>query len=836
VPQGVCATFRLLTPMDRSVMSPLPTVNRSLPLALTALALLVAGLLTASAQAASNFGEVGKFGKGGKGAGEFTLPPGNTVHAIGVDPADNSVFVGDEPKQNENGKEEVTSEYRIQKFSSTGTLLGSVAFKVESVGPEGGKPAGLEGIAIDTTPGVERVYALVVYEREEAEGEKRQKENEKLIKEGKSPLPPRADGEITAAGILYAFKIAPSGKVLVPAEGTTGEGVLASTAALHAQSETTHSPAQSALLEPGGIAVDPTTHDVIIVGLEDQGEESLLVAAQRVKSDGTLGARWVDTSECFEGENEGAPSCYQEEEQSLQAGEPKSPIVTPTGRVIVDLPSSEIWEIPKGFVSGEAPKPIFKFPSLQQKLLRFPGSPNVTEGGSLAFVAGEGSGEGKLYQAAEVSLSPLLTKYPSVLELELPATGAATEVGWTGGQNKIEHPGCAISQFSQPIVGAGKAEAIYVLDPNVPPGTAQETPSPHVVIFGPKGTECPTDSADGPAATASGSIVGTEANPAHVGQKVLLSSNVQGANALSVAWDFGDGTTQEVKEPQFLTTKIEHAFTSIGAKTVKETIRTDSLAEPTTVKEAKVVVAAAAPTAQFSISPGEVAVGQQATFDAKGSNDPNGGAIVKYVWTFGDGTEATTTTPSTSHAYSAEGTYTVGLKVTDELKLTSAVVKHPITVANPAPPSPETTPTTTTPPPTTAASPPPGNGVLPSQEHKAPDAKLASSSLTVSVSGGVPVKVSCPTGASCAGTVTLSTIGAVSAAKKKAVLTLATGSFSVSGGAVKTITLHLSAKARKLLAKSHTLRAKAKVVAHDSSGATRTSVATVTLKLAKKSH
>ena len=615
---------------------------------------------------AQNFGELGKFGKAGKGAGEFTLPPGNTVHAVGVDPTDNSVFVGDEPKQSENAKEEITSEFRIQKFSTTGTQLGTVSFKVESVGPEGGKPAGLEGIAVDPTPGVERVYALVIYEREEAEGEKRQKENEKLIKEGKQPLPQRVDGEFTAAGILYAFKIAPSGKTLVPAEGTKAEGVLTDTATLKAQSETVHSPTQSALLEPGGIAVDPTTHEVVIVGLEDQGEEALLTAAQRVKSDGTLGARWVDTGECFEGEEEGAPSCFQEEEQPLQPGEPKSPIVTQTGRVIVDTPSSEIWEIPKAFKTGEVPTPVFKFPStLLSKLLRFPGSPTVNEGGSLAYVA-EGPGEGKLYQAAEVSSTPTTTKYPSVLEFELPATGSATEVGWTGGQNKIEHPGCAISQFSQPIVGAGKEERIFVFDPNVPPGTVQETPSPHVVTFGPKGGECPANSADGPVATASGTTVGTEANPAHVGQKVTLSSNVQHANALSVAWDFGDGATQVVKEPQYLTTKVEHAFTSVGTKTVKETITTDDLAEPTIVKEAKVVVAAANPTAQFS-GPSEAAVNASVTFDGKGSSDPNLKPIVKYVWTFGDGTEATTTTPSVSHAFTAAGTYSVGLKVTDSL-------------------------------------------------------------------------------------------------------------------------------------------------------------------------
>jgi hypothetical protein len=46
--------------------------------------------------------------------------------------------------------------------------------------------------------------------------------------------------------------------------------------------------------------------------------------------------------------------------------------------------------------------------------------------------------------------------------------------------------------------------------------------------------------------------------------------------------------------------------------------------------------------------------------------------------------------------------------------------------------------------------------------------------------------------------------------------------------------LHLSAKARSLLARSHVLRARATVLAHDPTGASRTTLATVTLKLAKK--
>jgi hypothetical protein len=120
----------------------------------------------------------------------------------------------------------------------------------------------------------------------------------------------------------------------------------------------------------------------------------------------------------------------------------------------------------------------------------------------------------------------------------------------------------------------------------------------------------------------------------------------------------------------------------------------------------------------------------------------------------------------------------------------------------------------------------------------APAASLAGTSLTVSPSGAVVLKVSCPAGVSaCLGTVTLRTLSAVSArastAAKKAVLTLASGSFAVTGGQVKAITLRLSAKARKLLARSHTLRARATVAAHDLSGASHTAQSLVTLKPAK---
>ncbi|HXN39810.1 MAG TPA: hypothetical protein VN892_17380 [Solirubrobacteraceae bacterium] len=124
-----------------------------------------------------------------------------------------------------------------------------------------------------------------------------------------------------------------------------------------------------------------------------------------------------------------------------------------------------------------------------------------------------------------------------------------------------------------------------------------------------------------------------------------------------------------------------------------------------------------------------------------------------------------------------------------------------------------------------------------------PYARLASTALQASATGAVSVKVSCPAGESrCSGTVTLRTLAAVSvpaarAAKKKAsVLTLATGSFTVAGGKVATVKLHLSAKARVLLARSRTLRARATLVAHDPAGATHTTQTVVTLRAAKLTH
>ena len=129
------------------------------------------------------------------------------------------------------------------------------------------------------------------------------------------------------------------------------------------------------------------------------------------------------------------------------------------------------------------------------------------------------------------------------------------------------------------------------------------------------------------------------------------------------------------------------------------------------------------------------------------------------------------------------------------------------------------------------------------KQEPAPDVALAVNSTTVSAQGAFALKLSCPEeDESCSGTVTVHTLTAVLASRgyeakskkrKAAILTLASGSFTLSGGQVKVLTLHLSSKARSLLSSTKVLRVRVTIVAHDATGATHTNQETVTLRAAR---
>jgi PKD repeat protein len=270
-------------------------------------------------------------------------------------------------------------------------------------------------------------------------------------------------------------------------------------------------------------------------------------------------------------------------------------------------------------------------------------------------------------------------------------------------------------------------------------------------------------------------------------------------------------------------------------------------------------------------------------FGSGSSSDPYPGATVTaWSWNWGDGTpESHEASPA--HTYTASGSYTVSLTVTDSYGLTSAAGKTTVHVMSEAEAEKhraeeearakareqelaaerireeeanvkreeeaamkkreeeaaakkgqeEKAPLST--------------GLQQTAAFKAlapapvPDAQLVGTTLTISPSGTLSLKVSCPAAESmCLGTLTLRTLAPVDAGdahvarSRAAVLVLAGGPFAVAGGQVTAVKLSLTAKARTLLARSRSLRARASILAHDPAGATHTAQAIITLRMASR--
>jgi PKD repeat protein len=126
---------------------------------------------------------------------------------------------------------------------------------------------------------------------------------------------------------------------------------------------------------------------------------------------------------------------------------------------------------------------------------------------------------------------------------------------------------------------------------------------------------------------------------------------------VSYAWDFGDNTPAvTIRPPQ---TQVAHAFTRSGIYRVTLTV-TDS--DGASMSYSKDVRVNQPPVASFIWSPEKVNSGEEITFDASGSYDPDG-QILSYSWDFGDG--RTSTGMQVSQRYTTGGDYTVRLVVRD---------------------------------------------------------------------------------------------------------------------------------------------------------------------------
>lgn len=588
------------------------------PPLLAALLALAAGAPSAAA-AEEAYGELQRFGAAGTGPGQFTFS--FTTHAFGVDQTDDSVYVGDEPRP---------GVYRIQKLSSTGTFIAQTA----TFAPL--HAVGIEGIAVD--PALKRIYVLV------------------LEKRGLPEL------TIAVAGTLYAFSTELEGETLPPASGTT-EGVLTTPTVFLAHAK----PVSRALAEPRGLAVDPSTHDVIVMGeaLESEEEpESNPIALQRVNaSSGALGARYTTSA--------------------LEHETATSPAVSPAGDVYV-VQHDELLQVPSDFTSPEAPVRVGGLREEteiegEQILLEAPDF-LMLEGGGLSFapVSPRGEPAGTLQAAAGIFNERAF--YPGIVAFDA-ATGA--EAGWSGGGNRrggLE--ACAISFLgpTYPMIAAGGEGNVFVLDSHLS----------QVIELGRGGGGCPSAHDGELKALLGGAPLSGEIDE---GTEVTLQSSLVQADAVSVEWSFGEGEEEPLVLPggYLQRTEVTHTFVKSGEHVVTEVIHTDDLATP--VVEASAVVSVRAgkspPTAVIS-GPIAVGVGERATFDGSASWDSNGRlgatAIRRYEWSFGDGSATSTESPEAQHVYAAPGIYTASLVVEDAFGLKSEASSIPVTVQTPLPP------------------------------------------------------------------------------------------------------------------------------------------------------
>jgi hypothetical protein len=516
----------------------------------------------------------------------------------------------------------------------------------------------------------------------------------------------------------------------------------------------------------------------------------------------------------------------------------------------------------------------------------------------LSFVA-EGPKQGRIYIAGAkhaFAQAPVALQY---LEGEGGSPPQVSELGWTAGSESPPcgmpqqiYEGSLLGGFREGAGGASK-EGVLVLDAFTELSTG--TPRVETYAFGPGGSTagCPGVTVAAPSAT-----VGLNKNAHEVpaGQAVTLATTVTGANAKSTEWKLKheNPVTKEVVTEvintgyQFEAPTLEHEFTQVGEYEITAVVTSDNLArEPAKSEEAlKLKVTGSPPSIKFA-PPKAVRVSEEGLELSATVKDPNEGSTVtlkKVLWSFGDGSAPVETKVEpgqpnpilvhVTHTFISrcgKGKCVVTLTVEDasgqtakgavevtvteskaeaeaakrkaeeeaaakrkaEEEAAAAAAKHAEEEA------------------AAAAKHKAEEEAAAAARHKAEEeaskgkggvlafvARVAGSMFPVNPSGAVAFKLSCEAGAaSCTGTVTLKTLTAVKAGgKRKSIVTLASGSFSLSGGQTRTLTLHLSSKARALLASAHVLRARATVVSRASNGTSQATPAVVTLKLVKKHH
>jgi hypothetical protein len=520
---------------------------RILPALLLVLGVTVA-VIGAPARAAA-FGELGEaWGKAGSGAGQFFKPG-----VFGVDPQTGNVYAGDTNAAGTN--------FRIQMFTETGELKASVEFSKKD--EASGKLLALTGIAVD--PARERLYVIEACR----------------VVEGSTTCSV-ASGSRFAAIRIHAFKTTPSeGKLLSAGTFAMPSG-------------------ENELYSPTSIAVDPTGGDLVLLG-EDAEENAGHKVVQRVSSTGTLGERFVDSTDVL---------------KALRMKPPTSLAVGPDGAVFMlsgtteanetGAKSTRAWQLPREF-SASQPTQVTGFAAaaeaedwlmrlnVQDSAGRLLNSPEIA-------ISPDGS---TLYWKEEFKLEE--SSHDETLIRGYSLAEGKTRMVYGGGESRcrVQTPSAGIG-----VTGEGASEELLAFDY----GPEQVSPpyGAKVLRFGRGGTGCPAlvarFSVDGRdedgVEVDKGEVVNFDATSSELANKAVPSELI---------WTFGDGQKQVVRceeeaeeciKPAAMT--ISHEYTAAGEFTVGLEIKLEeaTFGNPQPVQHTLIIKALAAALSVFKAGTG----------------------------------------------------------------------------------------------------------------------------------------------------------------------------------------------------------------------------------------
>ena len=154
--------------------------------------------------------------------------------------------------------------------------------------------------------------------------------------------------------------------------------------------------------------------------------------------------------------------------------------------------------------------------------------------------------------------------------------------------------------------------------------------------------------------------------PAQIGTQINFDASqsraATGHRIVQYQWNFGDGSGAATTTGP----NQHHVFTVVGTFSVTLSV-TDEVGQTGTSVQSLTVTAAAIPILKFTASPSAPTVSQSVQFDASASTAAAGRRLVQYQWNWGDGSALTlAAVPRTTHAWTAEGSYTVTLTGTDD--------------------------------------------------------------------------------------------------------------------------------------------------------------------------